>query len=416
MTTLDSIVGSESAMEPTPAPTTPSESGRGRVLLVTKTDFDTPSDGGTLRVSAIAQCLRAARFDVDAVSIRRSDGRRAARGTASAPTGLSMRGVFAAVRVALAVARVGSISVARWYSPTAAASITDLMRQNEYSAVLIEHSQLLVYRSLFNDVLVALDMHNVESELLTNYARSTQSRWRKALARYESHRVRGLELRARQLVDTVVTVSGHDAEIMRNASGDAPVVTAPNGVSDAAFGVTKTSSDLPTVVFVAHLGWKPNVDAAHWLIDAVWPTVRRRRPDARLRLIGRSPAKSLAKYDGLDGVTIHPDVPSTFPYLSEAMVATAPLRAAGGTRLKILESMATGTPVVSTSMGAMGLEHLASGEGLAIADTPHDFAEALLQRLAVPIQPETVRREVVRYRWTQALEPLVDVVRERRWI
>ena len=189
-------------------------------------------------------------------------------------------------------------------------------------------------------------------------------------------------------------------------------MTAPNGVSESAFDVVRTTTATPAVVFIGHLGWRPNVDAAHWLVRSVWPAVTRRRPTAELQLIGRSPAKSLLKYDGIDGISVHPDVPSTLPYLGAAAVATAPLRAAGGTRLKILEAMATGTPVVATSLGALGLEHLVRRRAMAIADDPDDFAESLVRSIESRSDPEFVRQLVDPYRWRLALQPLVDVLTE----
>jgi len=377
-----------------------------RLLLVTKTDFTDPRDGGTLRVSAINNSLRAAGFAVDSVVVRSAGARNRHRnGPADHPW-------TAALRVVLATARVGSLSVARWFSPRAIREITALLRANTYDAVLIEYSQLLIYRGLFGMRPVVLDMHNVEHELLQNYAASARSPWRRFVARYEASRVRRLEQRSRCLADAVVTVSRHDADCVRRTPGEAVVTTASNGVRDAAFAVDRRESASPTVVFIGHLGWQPNVDAAHWLVQEVWPIVRRARPDAKLQLIGRQPARSLARYDGDDGVSVHPDVPSTLEYLGAARVATAPLLAAGGTRLKILEAMASGTPVVSTALGALGLEHLASGDAMVIADSPRQFADALVRFVSSVSDPASVRRHVESYRWEHALSSLVDVIDE----
>jgi glycosyltransferase involved in cell wall biosynthesis len=386
---------------------------RGRVLLVTKTDFGTPSDGGTLRVSAIEHSLRSAGFAVDAVAVRSEDGKPHRNAGSSSRTVKGVNHWKAALRVAKAVVAVGSVSVARWYSPAAAARIADLLAANTYAAILIEYSQLLVYRKLFGNIPVVLDMHNVETELLGNYSSSAQFGLRRFLARHETTRMRALELRGGASVNAIVTVSEHDATTMRRAPGVADVVISPNGVADAAFGVVRAPAKYPTVVFIAHLGWRPNVDAAHWLVDVVWPAVRRQYPTARLRLVGRRPAKSILRFDGVEGISVHPDVPSTLPYLADAAVATAPLLAAGGTRLKILESMATGTPVVSTSLGALGLEHLAREGAMSIADKPELFADALVQFIESPKDPETIRQQVDSYRWERALQPLVDVINEK---
>jgi len=188
------------------------------------------------------------------------------------------------------------------------------------------------------------------------------------------------------------------------------VLVAPNGVSAAAFDVARSANPVPTVVFIGHLGWQPNIEAAHWLVQEVWPIVKTECPDAKLHLIGRLPARSLAGYDGRKGVSIHADVPSTLKYLSEATVATAPLLAAGGTRLKILEAMATGTPVVSTSRGALGLEQLQHPDALVVADSAVEFAHAITLFISSAPHPDVVRRQVEGYRWRHVLKSLVDVV------
>ena len=206
---------------------------RGRVLLVTKTNFANPRDGGTLRVSAIVSRLQAAGFIVDSVAICSADGKRHRCGHGTTRSSLANRDWWmAASRVAASTARVGSLSIARWYSSAAAERILSLVSRERYAAVLIEYSQLLVYRSLFTKTPVILDMHNIEYELLANYTASAQSLWTRLLARYEASRVRRLELRARNLTDAIVTVSERDADMMRLTSGSAVVVTAPNGVSN----------------------------------------------------------------------------------------------------------------------------------------------------------------------------------------
>jgi polysaccharide biosynthesis protein PslH len=105
-------------------------------------------------------------------------------------------------------------------------------------------------------------------------------------------------------------------------------------------------------------------------------------------------------------VRVIADVPSTLPHLAAATVATAPLQASGGTRLKILEALATGTPVVATPLGAMGLEHLA-GSGLDVEASPEAFAAAVLRRIDAPGDPAAIRAAVEPYRWTNALQPLL---------
>lgn len=387
-----------------------------RVLLITKTDFSVPHDGGTMRVAAIVEALQDAGLVVDSVAVRSAEGKRQRSTFRARPSCIVSPSWWSAVgKVGTSTLRTASLSVARWFSTAVAEQISRLLRENTYSAVIIEFSQLLIYRSLFDGVPVILDMHNIEHEMLENYAASAKTKSARWLATYEAVHVRNLERRALDLVDAVVTVSDRDAQLIEAAAdGNAIVVTAPNGVTDDAFTVVPVPTVPPTVVFIAHLGWRPNIDATHWLVRHVWPLIRQRCPTAVLQLVGRQPASEVMEYDGIDGVTVHPDVPSTLPYLAQAVVATAPLKAAGGTRLKIIEAMATGTPVVATALGALGLEGLAENGSMAIADEPEEFAAAVAYYIEAPHDVGRTRREVEPYRWRKALEPLVDLVDDAR--
>ena len=221
--------------------------------------------------------------------------------------------------------------------------------------------------------------------------------------------MRRVEARFIHEFDLVSVVSGTDLEELRSLSAPsgvsgARITVASNGVSDACFEHDGVRG--PTVVFVAHLGWRPNVDAAVWLCTKVWPHVRQLAPDLDLHLVGRSPAAAVRSL-GADDIRVFADVPSTVEHVGAARVATAPLLAAGGTRLKILEALAVGTPVVATSLGALGLERL-EGVSLAIEDTPELFARRIVEasRSTPPI--EQTRALVEAFRWDRALASLID--------
>lgn len=379
-----------------------------RVLILTKTEFDDPRDGGALRVSAIVSRLRAEGALVDAVPMTAADGRsQPYRAPSVEPAAWGD-----VLRVGMAMLSVASVSVARWYSARTVRTVSALLRSHRYDFVLIEYSQLFIYAPLFRNLPIVSDLHNVEYELLLNYSRTSPSRLKRFVARYEAARVKGLERRILRRATRVLAVSDHDAQQLAalNSSVGAAIRVAPNGVADRAFETEKRPSDALEVVFIGHLGWQPNVDAAEWLVSAVWPRVRALDPHARLRIVGRSPRPSLVELDGRDGVTVHGDVPDTMPFLSRARVATAPLLAAGGTRLKILEALATGTPVVATPLGALGLEAVAESGALVIAESAEDFARAVVSVAEAGPAPQQVRATVDAYRWDSALTPLVDDV------
>lgn len=163
-----------------------------------------------------------------------------------------------------------------------------------------------------------------------------------------------------------------------------------------------------TVVFIGHLGWQPNIDAAVWFCREVWPRVVAADPARRLLLVGRRPASRVLALAG-KSIEVHPDVPSVVEFFGRAATSVAPLLAAGGTRIKILESLGSGTPVVATAMGALGLESL-EGRYLQICSDPAAMADAVLSSCAEPADRAQVRSLVQDYGWERALEPLANTL------
>jgi glycosyltransferase involved in cell wall biosynthesis len=177
-------------------------------------------------------------------------------------------------------------------------------------------------------------------------------------------------------------------------------VVRPNGVDLDAFAFGDHAAPAGrTLLMTGDFGYLPNVDAARWLTGEIFPAVRRQLPAATLRLVGRS-APTAGLPDGASGT---PDVPHIAPYFDDADLFIVPLRAGGGTRLKIVEALAKGLPTVTTSIGAEGLA-VQDGEHLLIADTTSSLVEAVTRLLAdVDLRRRLARngRELVerRYGW-----------------
>tara|TARA_B100000678_G_scaffold279562_1_gene275371 strand:+ start:1067 stop:2083 length:1017 start_codon:yes stop_codon:yes gene_type:complete len=315
---------------------------------------------------------------------------------------------MAVIKTGFQFARWGSLSTIRWFRPRVAAELERL--RGVETLVVVEFSQLAPYAMAARGLTWHLDMHNVESELLGNYARSVRGP-RRVVAQWERWRVLLLERRSVRAARSVSVVSPIDMSWVRRqgAGADRCVLLAPNGVDEAAFSVPPGSRGL-AVVFVGHLGWAPNVDAADWLTTSVWPIVRESAPEARLFLVGRYPHRRVFELENEEsGVTVIPNPDDVWPYIQSSRVATAPLLAAGGTRLKILEALALGTPVVATSLGALGLEAL-EGRDLAICDSPNEFAEAVCLRLREEPSMDRCRSTVANYSWPVVLTPMVEQI------
>jgi glycosyltransferase involved in cell wall biosynthesis len=179
--------------------------------------------------------------------------------------------------------------------------------------------------------------------------------------------------------DRLIAVSERDAEDLR-ADGLVNVDTVPNGVATDELAAKPPSDEPATVLFTGTLSHPPNAEGIRWFADEAWPLVRNEHPDARLLIVGREPPASVLELGARDGVEVVGPVDEMGPFFERATVAVAPLRSGGGTRLKILEAFASGRPVVSTTIGAEGLE-VADRRELLLADSPAEFAAGVTELL-----------------------------------
>jgi glycosyltransferase involved in cell wall biosynthesis len=151
-------------------------------------------------------------------------------------------------------------------------------------------------------------------------------------------------------------VSDNDAELARTRYGASRVAVVENGVDLDYFTPSHQPRDPYDILFLGSLDWRANLDAVVFLLDEIFPRVLASEPTARLSIVGRRPPKWLIeRASALDYVQVFPDVPDVRPFLRRCGVLAVPLRVGGGSRLKILEAAACLCPVVSTPVGAEGL-------------------------------------------------------------
>jgi glycosyltransferase involved in cell wall biosynthesis len=169
----------------------------------------------------------------------------------------------------------------------------------------------------------------------------------------------------------------------------------PNGVDTAYFHSTETERNSETLIFTGTAGYKPNDDAVQWLVEGILPGILKVRPGVRLILAGMNAGSRWGQYRKEGHIEVHCSVPDMRPLLGCAAVSVVPLRSGSGTRLKILEALSSGCAVVSTSIGAEGLDVI-SGRDLLIADSEAEFVSDVCQLL----QDETLRKMLCQHgRW-----------------
>jgi polysaccharide biosynthesis protein PslH len=256
-----------------------------------------------------------------------------------------------------------------------------LLKKERFDVVVCDFLAPTV--SLPPDQPYVLFEHNVETMIWRRYAEQAGDPLRRSFFRSQAHRLQAYELSACRRATHVITVSDADAELLREMCGISHVSSVPTGVDAAYFSPpsmpeAKLASDL---LFTGSMDWMPNIDGVHWFVKEVLPLIRRSRPRCSFTIVGRLPVAAIRKLESVDPlIRVTGTVADVRPYLWDGRVSVVPLRVGSGTRLKIYEAMAAGIPVVSTTIGAEGLQ-VSSPENIRIADSPNDFASACLELL-----------------------------------
>ena len=288
--------------------------------------------------------------------------------------------VFAAHPEAPASGGGTPAQVLRHRSPAAAARVAELVGGSHVDAVHVEGFYLLHLVPEPCPVPMLLVEQNVEFLLWEQRARVAGDEGERLEHLREAQRTRSAEVSAWRRADLCAAVTDEDAAAMRAAVPGLGVRLVPGGVPEPPLagsgGRTGRSAPLedPAVVFVGNFAYQPNVDAALQLGREIWPLVLRRVPRARLYLVGNAPPPELGVLaSSAAGVTVTGPVPAVEPFLEAADVVALPLRVGGGVKVKMLEALAAGRAVVTTSTGAQGLGVV--GHAFVVADDPARFAE-----------------------------------------
>ncbi len=306
-------------------------------------------------------------------------------------------------------------SVASHASPELKAAVRTFSRGDRVDLWQAETSTLFDLLDDLDGAPKLIMAHNVESLIWKRYHETESNRLKKWYIGRQWEKFERFEKRAFSRSSRVVAVSADDARMIREEFGGGSVDVVDNGIDRSYFERIQRNPDPKTILFVGGFDWRPNLDAVALLLDQIYPVVRLREPEARLLLVGRRPSEALAaRVRECPGVELHADAPDVRPFLASSGIMVVPLRIGGGSRLKILEGLAAGLPVISTPIGAEGLE-LVPGRHFTLADAPLEIADALLRAIQQPApfraQAEEARRFVgARYDWDDLSERL-----ERVW-
>lgn len=259
-----------------------------------------------------------------------------------------------------------------------------------------------------------LTLHNLTWHWYLSRARRSHG-VRALVLRAEAERYRRYVLGLLWRFSAAVAVSTLEEEELRRST-QMPVHVIPTGVDTQSIRPAPAPDGPPRLLFAGTLGYPPNAQGIGWFAEQVWPQVRQALPDARLDIAGRDPPASVIALGNREGITVVGPVPEMAPYFARARAVVVPILTGAGIRVKIVEAMANGRAVVSTSLGWEGLPYVEPGRHLLVADEPSEFAAAtvrLLREPALRMQLATEARALAerRYDWRELGDQQETVLR-----
>jgi polysaccharide biosynthesis protein PslH len=291
---------------------------------------------------------------------------------------------------------------------------TQITSRQSFDAVILS-TVLLRNLPLPREISVVADTHNVEFDVHAQTSVLAETFARRAYARWQILPTFREERRCAHNVDLLLANSEWDRQLFEEKLNVRKVEVIPNGIDIDEFSPATSSGRPGTILFTGLMSYYPNQQAIRWFLDAVFPLVLARVPEARLIVAGaRPPAWLVARRSRVVEVT--GSLLDIRPYFEQASVVIAPLMIGGGTRVKILEAQAMKRPVVSTSAGANGLD-VRNGHSILLANDAESFAMQVARlltdrNLASEIAANARREVVPQYDWNRIGERLESVLRE----
>jgi polysaccharide biosynthesis protein PslH len=306
-------------------------------------------------------------------------------------------------------------SVGAFRSARLAETLRNWVRETKFDLVLASASSVAPYLRLpeLRDIPAIVDLVDVDSQKWLDYAASARG-VRKWIYDREGQALRRYEREVAQWARAILLVSEAESELFRGIAPGATVRTITNGVDLEYFHPDGSTVQPASCVFVGAMDYRPNVDAACWFAQTIWPGVRRAVPEATFRVVGRKPAPAVEALGQLAGVEVIGQVPDVRPHVNSAAVVVAPLRIARGLQNKVLEALALAKPVVAGPPALAGFPPGLTPPALC-ARSPKEWISSLVGLFAdAERQGQLARagRKYVEahYHWDRCLEPLDAII------
>ncbi len=271
-----------------------------------------------------------------------------------------------------------SYNISRFFSADFDMKLAKVLKAEPFDVIHIESLFMTPYISTIRrctDAKIILRSHNLEFKIWTRMALVSANPPRRAYLKLLAHRLKQYELKIINQVDGLAAISVEDAGNYSKLGCRVPIITIPFGLDLIEYQTDNHYTFNPKLFHLGAMDWMPNIEGVNWFLKEAWGEILQDFPDLRLHLAGKSSENFKMKGE-LRNVTVDGQIPESKTYMRDHGPMIVPLLSGGGMRIKIIEGMALGKVIISTTIGAEGI-NVTDGKNILIADTPKQFREKI---------------------------------------
>jgi glycosyltransferase involved in cell wall biosynthesis len=285
------------------------------------------------------------------------------------------------LKALMALLKGESYNVSRFISAEFESKLSSLLKNETYDVIQLEGLYLTPYIKVLRNLTKApiiLREHNIEWLIWERLANEDKNPLKAIYFKILTRQLKNYESSVINSVDGITTTTANDMQRLKEMGCKVPIAHIPFGIDTSKYKVTSPEKR-PSLFYLGALDWLPNIQGVDWFLQQVWPKVNAAYPALEFHVAGRNmPAKyKTASYPNL---TFHGEIDDAFAFMNKYDIMLVPLLAGSGIRVKIIEGMALGKPIITTSIGIEGIE-CRNGSDALIANTPDDFFKAIKQCL-----------------------------------
>ena len=280
-----------------------------------------------------------------------------------------------------------SYQVDRFYSKAFAAKIVEVLKKEDFDIIHLESVYTTPYISIirqYSKAKIVLRTHNVEHLIWQRMSKNEQNLAKRWAIKTFSNQLKRYECSLGTQIDGFASISTPDFEFFKTCCPDVPGAVIPFGIDldDYEPEEDYMPSDKPELFHIGSMDWLPNIEGVEWFLDEVWPSILQEFPEVTFTIAGRKIPAEITQRDDTN-VIVAGEVESANTFMLSKDIMIVPILAGSGIRVKIIEGMALGKVIITTSIGAEGLD-VENGKNILIANTPEDFVTAVEKCVKTP--------------------------------